>query len=424
VSSGATGDRVKALNALLAGIGRPTTPGATFGKETQTSLKLVQEWAGRSATGVADANTWAVLFMTPDKAPAPVLSGTAQVTQTLTASVGKWSPGSFALSYQWYRGGTPIGGAIASSYALTADDAGTSITVAVTGTRPGYTTVVRAATPTGAVAKTNLGDTPAPKITGKATVGESLAAVPGTWTPGPVPLTYQWYRGATAIAGASAATYAVQPADLGAKLQVVVTAAKPGYEAVTRASAATAAVAAGSLSATPTPKVTGTTTVGDTLTVETDAWTPAPVALTYQWFRNKTAIKNATDKTYVLQAADAKATIRVAVTGAKAGFTTVVRTSGATDTVSARDQITAGKPRITGTARAGRTLKVNAGTWGPGTVKLSYRWYRSSKSISGATKNSYKLRSADKGKTITVKVTGTRTSFTSAAAKASIKVKK
>ena len=96
MSSGATGDRVKALNALLAAVGQATTPGSTFGKETQASLKLIQAWAGRSATGVADANTWAVLFMTPDKAPAPVLSGTPQVTQTLTASVAKWSPGTFS----------------------------------------------------------------------------------------------------------------------------------------------------------------------------------------------------------------------------------------------------------------------------------------------------------------------------------------
>jgi hypothetical protein len=183
-------------------------------------------------------------------------------------------------------------------------------------------------------------------------------------------------------------------------------------------------VAKATLTTTPTPKVTGTATVGQTLTVDTDVWAPAPVALTYQWFRGKTAIKDATGKTYVLQADDVKATITVAVTGTKAGFTTVVKTSAATDAVSSTDQITAGKPKISGTAVAGKTLTVKPGTWGPGTVKLSYRWYRSGKSISGAWKTSYKLTSADKGKTITIKVTGTRTGYTSASAKASVKVKK
>lgn len=423
VSSGASGDRVKALNALLAAVGQATTAGATFGKETQASLKLIQAWAGRNATGVADANTWAVLFMTPDKAPAPVLAGTPQVTQTLTASVGKWSPGSFALAYQWYRGGAPIAGAIGATYTLQPEDAGAAVTVAVTGTRPGYTTIARVATPTAAIAKAKLGATPVPKITGKSTVGQALTAVPGTWSPGPVPLTFQWYRGTTAIPGANAASYPVQAADLGARLKVVVASAKPGYEAIARTSAATAAIAKGTLSDTPTPKVTGTTTVGKTLTADAGTWAPATVALTYQWFRGKTAIKGATASTYVLQAADATSTIRVAVTGAKAGFGTVVKTSGATAAVAGLDRVTAGKVKITGTARVGRTVKASPGAWGPGEVKLSYRWYHAGRAISGATKSSYKLKSVDKGHTVSVKVTGSRTGFTSATAKVSIKVK-
>jgi hypothetical protein len=163
--------------------------------------------------------------------------------------------------------------------------------------------------------------------------------------------------------------------------------------------------------------------VGQTLTADPGTWAPAPVTLTYQWFRGKTAIKGATALSYVLQAADATSTIRVAVTGAKAGFGTVVTTSGATDAVKALNQITAGKPKITGTAKVGKTVKASPGSWGPGGVKLSYRWYRGSKAISGATKSSYKLKSADKGHTITIKITGSRTGFTSATAKASVKVK-
>jgi len=113
----------------------------------------------------------------------------------------------------------------------------------------------------------------------------------------------------------------------------------------------------------------------------------------------------------------------VAVTGAKAGFGTVVKTSAATDAVTAIDKIIAGKPRITGTARVGKTVKASAGSWGPGEVKLTYRWYHAGRAIKGATKSSYKLKAADKGHTISVKITGRRTGFISATAKASIKVK-
>ncbi|HEY3410223.1 MAG TPA: peptidoglycan-binding protein, partial [Propionicimonas sp.] len=423
VSSGATGDHVRALNTLLAAVGQDTTAGATFGKETQASLKLVQTWAGRSATGVADANTWAVLFMTPTQVPVPALSGTAQVNQTLTAAAGKWGPGTFALSYQWLRDLAPIAGATGATYTLQPADAGTTVKVAVTGTRPGYTTVTRHSVPTSPVAKANLEATPTPTVTGKAVVGQTLTAVPGTWSPDPVSLSYQWLRGSTPIPEATKASYAVQAADLGAGLRVTISGWKTGYNAVAKTSAATAAVIKGTLSDTPTPKVTGTATVGQTLTADAGTWAPAPVTLTYQWFRGKTAIKDATASTYVLQAADATSTIRVAVTGAKAGFDTVVKTSGATDPVATLGKITAGKPKITGTAKVGKTVKANPGTWGPGTVKLSYRWYRGSKAISGATKSSYKLKSADRGHTVSVRITGTRTGFTSTTAKASIKVK-
>jgi hypothetical protein len=91
--------------------------------------------------------------------------------------------------------------------------------------------------------------------------------------------------------------------------------------------------------------------------------------------------------------------------------------------VGAVDKITAGKAKITGTARVGKTVKASPGTWGPGEVKLSYRWYHAGRAISGATKSTYKLKASDKGHTISVTITGSRTGFASATAKASIKVK-
>jgi len=101
----------------------------------------------------------------------------------------------------------------------------------------------------------------------------------------------------------------------------------------------------------------------------------------------------------------------------------VVTTSASTSAVTAPDQITAGKPKISGTAKVGKTLKAIPGTWGPGTVKLTYRWYHAGRAISGATGTTYKPKKVDKGHTVSVKVTGTRSGFKSASAKASVKVK-
>ena len=198
---------------------------------------------------------------------------------------------------------------------------------------------------------------------------------------------------------------------------------KAGYVPVAVASAVTATVAKGTLAATPTPKISGTPKTGATLTAVPGAWAPAPDALAYQWYRGKTAIKGATGATYVLTGADAKASIKVRVTGAKAGYDTVATTSAATAKVTAAP-LTMGKPKISGTAKVGKTLTAAPGTWGPGTVKLSYRWYNGGRAIKGATKATYKLKSADKGDTISVKVTGRKAGFTSATVKASVKIKK
>lgn len=68
-------------------------------------------------------------------------------------------------------------------------------------------------------------------------------------------------------------------------------------------------------------------------------------------------------------------------------------------------------PKITGTKKVGKTLTAKPGTWKPSGVKRSYQWYRGSAKIDGATKSTYQLTSRDKGKKITVKVTGRAPGF-------------
>jgi hypothetical protein len=76
--------------------------------------------------------------------------------------------------------------------------------------------------------------------------------------------------------------------------------------------------------------------------------------------------------------------------------------------------VTPATPKISGKAIVGRTLKAVATGWAPAGLKLSYQWYRNGKAIKGATKASYKLVKADKGKTLKVKVTGAKAGFKSA----------
>ena len=71
------------------------------------------------------------------------------------------------------------------------------------------------------------------------------------------------------------------------------------------------------------------------------------------------------------------------------------------------------KPKITGTVKVGKKLTAKPGVWKPSSVKLSYQWLRNGKAIKGATKAVYTLASKDKGKKITVKVTGKKAGYAS-----------
>ena len=88
-------------------------------------------------------------------------------------------------------------------------------------------------------------------------------------------------------------------------------------------------------------------------------------------------------------------------------------------------RVTAKTPRITGKTRVGEILTASAAGWAPADVQLSYQWCRSGRKIAGATAGTFTLTKADKGKKITVKVTGAHDGYfsVSKASKATSKVK-
>jgi hypothetical protein len=253
-----------------------------------------------------------------------------------------------------------------------------------------------------------LTPTPVPKISGTPNVGSTLTVSRGTWGPGTVSFTYQWYRNGVAVAKATSSSYKLTSSDAGSAITVRVVGSKSGYTSVGMTSAP---LSVRKVLTTKTPTISGTAAVGKTLTAKSGTWGPGKVTLKYQWYRSGTAISRASSSTYRLVAADAGKKITVKVTGSRSGYTTASKTSSAT---------TIGKvltatptPKISGTAAVGKTLTAKAGTWGPGTVKLKYQWYRNGAAISKATGKSYRLVSADRRKSITVKVTGSRSGYTS-----------
>ena len=176
--------------------------------------------------------------------------------------------------------------------------------------------------------------------------GSTLTANPGTWTgTTPITYTYQWRRCDSAgancadVPGATASTYVLGSADLGATMRVAVTATNA--VGTSSASSAPTALVSSTTASQPTntapPTVSGTPTQGSTLTASPGTWSGTiPITYAYQWRRCDNAgascadVAGATATTYVLASADVGSTMRVAVTATNSAGSGVATSSPTT----------------------------------------------------------------------------------------------
>ncbi len=152
----------------------------------------------------------------------------------------------------------------------------------------GVAGVAGAASTRSAVAPSNSS---LPTITGKAAVGSTVTANPGTWT-GSTPITYQYQwlicgndGGACRnIPGATSQTYTFAPADLGNTARVTVIAGNAdGSSSATSAPTAVIAAASGPVNTAP-PTISGNASVGSTLTASPGTWTGSgTISYKFQW---------------------------------------------------------------------------------------------------------------------------------------------
>jgi alpha-tubulin suppressor-like RCC1 family protein len=172
-------------------------------------------------------------------------------------------------------------------------------------------------------------------------------------------------------------------------------------------------VMTGQLPTAATAPTFGAVRVGHPVSVSKGSWLPAPTAYGYRWRRNGVAIAGATKSTYTPTAADFGRLLSVTVTASRSGLVTGSSTSVARKVgpIATLRWTAKKKPAVSGAAKVGKTLKVRNVTragWSPAASKISYHWYRGAKPIAGATRSTYKLKKADKGQRISVRVYGHR----------------
>jgi hypothetical protein len=329
------------------------------------------------------------------------VTGRPAVGQVLSLNAPEWdgSATQGAVTYQWFRGTLAIGSATTSRYTVTSADVGQKLWAKVTLSAPGFTSVERSSVQVTGVTATFV-TAPVPTVSGTARVGQVQTANAGTWAPGGAALSYQWYRGTAAIAGAVGRTYTTSAADYSKALKVRVRATKPGFVTVDRFSAART-IAAGTIVATKPLSVVGTHRYGNTVKVS-QGW-PAGTTIRYQWYRNGVAIRGGTGYALYFNPSYIGSRVNVKVTVSKPGYATRSVTTGAVTVGRALITLKTA-PRITGATSLGSTLTANVGTYSPAPSAYAYQWYRNGAAISGARYRTYRLTAADNGRSITVRV--------------------
>lgn len=275
--------------------------------------------SGSAAVLANSLSTAQVPVLNITNVTAPVVSGAWTVGTSLSASSGSWST-SGTYTFQWQSSSdnstwADIAAATSASYVVTSNEASKFVRVQVINTSTSGSGIAYSSS------RSKVGspfNTVLPAVSGTIKIGSTQTVTNGTWANTPTSYGYQWQKSADGIlwsdiSGETASTY-IPTFDV-ANLQVRVNVS--AANAVDTATV-TSAVIQSFLppQASVIPAITGTKTVGQTLTSSAGTWPSTSSGFAYQWQRSSDSgvtwsnIVGATSSTYVLVAGDAGYQIR------------------------------------------------------------------------------------------------------------------
>jgi hypothetical protein len=310
----AEGDTPGSVDSLLFRAGHTkAVDGGAWEDATPTSDQLdALKGGGFSFSNISYAVSNSIIL------PTPTITGTAAVGSTLTANAPT-DVADTTKTYQWLSNGAPISGATQSTYVIPATALTHRLSVRVVVSKAGFAGATGTTAQTSAVTDGLL--LGAISVTGTLAVGGTLSS--HVTTNAPATLTYQWYRGSSAITGATYSTYALGAADLGAGIRVKVHATRTAFVPANLTSDATTLVRLGTLTV-GAPKLTGNAQSGHLL-LATAGKTTSGASVLY-WFvsdngAQSTTVQVSTSKYFLVPSYLKGARIFVYTTATKAGYT-------------------------------------------------------------------------------------------------------
>jgi len=370
-----------------------TTPATTMADSGSSFTVTVSNSAGSITSNAAT--------LTVNPAPPVIITqpGNATVTSGSAATFTVSASGTPPLSYQWSKGGVDIGGATTSSYTTPATVlADNAATFRVTVTNAQGSVPSNAAT---------LTVQEAPAFTTQPLGGTVVAGNPFTFTAAttgnPTP-TYQWYKGATLLAGKTASSLTLASATLADAGSYTVVASN----SLGSLSSNAAVLVVNQAPIISTHPASQTIVSGNPVTFSVVA-TGFP-ALSYQWYKDSVTLAGKTSSSLTL----------ASVAPADAGNYTVdvinglgtVTSNPAALTVTVPPAISVQPAPQTVTAPATATFSVTAS----GTPAPTYQWKKNGTNIPSATSSSYTTPAtslANQGESFTVVLTNSAGTLTS-----------